>query len=234
MKQWSIIRALKDFRSLLFMDLCIACYSREPIPGKLFCLSCYAEIPYIKSQDSIPALLIGKDDLPPEVEAFNSLFTYNKADIIKKMIDNLKYRGRGDIGVKLGKQLGKLISETRDHEKRTLIPVPLHPKRLRERGYNQALKISQGITEELDSSINESILLRIKYNESQTKKSAQERKGVKEQKFALSKSYKLDPDRHAIIVDDIITTGSTISACYNLLKEAGYKRISVATLAITI
>lgn len=229
----SINRALKDLRSLLFMDLCIGCYNREPVSGKLFCLSCLVDIPYIKTQESIPSLLIGKADLPTEIDTFYSLLTYGKSGLIKTVIDSLKYRSRPDIGVKLG---GQLAETMRPHlpPDPILIPVPLHPKRQHERGYNQAHKIAEGISTLLDISINDTILKRIQYNESQTKKSAQERKGVKDQKFSLQKNINVNTSHHAIIVDDIITTGSTISACYHLLKEVGFKNISVATLAITI
>ncbi len=228
-----ISRALKDLRSLLFMDLCIGCYNNDPISGKLFCLSCYVDVAYINSQESIPALLIGKNDLPPGLNAFYSLMTYNKSGLLKTVIDSLKYRSRPDIGVKLGRQLADRIKDVVPTDS-VLIPVPLHPKRQHERGYNQAYKIAKGMSEQLDVSIDDMILKRVKYNESQTKKSAEERKGVKDQKFALKKNYSIDADQHAILVDDIITTGSTISACYNLLNEAGYQNISVATLAITI
>ena len=229
----SINRALRDLRALLFMDLCIGCYKREPISGKLFCLSCYVDVPYIKTQESIPALLIGKADLPTGIEAFYSLMTYSKSGLLKTVIDALKYRSRPDIGIKLGRQLADRIKDSVPTNS-VLIPVPLHPKRQHERGYNQAHKIAQGLSEHIGVAIDDTILKRIKYNESQTKKSAQERKGVKDQKFALSKNFIIDTNQHAIIVDDIITTGSTISACYYLLNEAGYEKISVATLAITI
>ena len=222
-----------DLRSLLFMNLCIGCYDTEPIEGKLFCLSCYVDIPYIKSQESIPALLIGKADLPTEIQSFYSLMTYSKSGLIKKVIDSLKYKSRPDIGIKLGAQLGETIRNMIPQDA-VLIPVPLHPKRQHKRGYNQAHKIAEGLSSQLEIPINDTVLKRIKYNESQTKKSAQERKGVKDQKFALRKNLNVITHSHAIIVDDIITTGSTISACYHLLKEAGYQRISVATLAITI
>jgi len=159
--------------------------------------------------------------------------TYNKSGLLKTVIDSLKYRSRPDIGVKLGRQLADRIKDVVPTDS-VLIPVPLHPKRQHERGYNQAYKIAKGMSEQLDVSIDDMILKRVKYNESQTKKSAEERKGVKDQKFALKKNYSIDADQHAILVDDIITTGSTISACYNLLNEAGYQNISVATLAITI
>lgn len=229
----SISRALSDLRSLLFMDLCIGCYKNEPISGKLFCLSCFVDVPYIKTQESIPGLLIGKDDLPTEIESFYSLMTYSKSGLLKTVIDALKYRSRPDIGIKLGKQLADRIKDFVPTDS-VLIPVPLHPKRQHERGYNQAYKIAQGMSEHLSIAINDKILKRIKYNESQTKKSARERQGVKDQKFALSKNFSIDANQHAVIVDDIITTGSTISACYHLLNEAGYEKISVATLAITI
>jgi len=207
----------RDFFSLVFMDLCICCYEIEPLENQAFCLSCLAEIPYINKQSSVPSLLIGKKAVPKDIVKFYGLLKYTKSGKVKELLHQLKYCNRPMIGTKLGKQLAKRISLIADKESYVLIPVPLHPQRQKKRGYNQALKIAEGIQQELDIPINTKVLKRIQNNESQTKKGVEERE-----------------DKHAIIIDDIITTGSTIAACYQLLKDAGYSKISITTLAITI
>lgn len=230
----SIKSVAQDFCSLIFMDLCICCYEIEPVQNQAFCLACLSQIPYIDKQSSVSSLLIGKKAVPHEVIDFYSLLTYTKSGNVKELLHQLKYCNRPMIGTKLGQQLAKRIAETGDIENYVQIPVPLHPQRKKKRGYNQAAKIAEGIKKELQIPINHQVLQRIQNNESQTKKGADEREEIQDQRFALRKNITIDPEKHALIIDDIITTGSTIAACYYLLKQAGYQKISVATLAITI
>ena len=230
----SIKSVAQDFCSLIFMDLCICCYEMEPVQNQAFCLACLSQIPYIDKQSSISSLLIGKKVVPYEVIKFYSLLTYPKSGKVKELLHQMKYCNRPMIATKLGQQLAKRISETGDMQNYIQIPVPLHPQRRKKRGYNQAVKIAEGIKKELDISINYQVLQRIQNNESQTMKGADEREEVQDQRFALMNNISIDPEKHALIIDDIVTTGSTIAACYHLLKQAGYQKISVATLAITI
>ena len=223
-----------DLLSLLYMDLCISCYEIEPISTSPFCLSCIADIPYIDQQSSIASLLIGKPSIPKEIANIYSLLTYAKSGKVKQLMHQLKYGGRAMIGVKLGEQLGRHFKMNEGTSHYQLIPVPLHPKRFRKRGYNQSNKIAEGIKNITKIEINPHVLKRIQNNESQTQMAVQERGEIHEKRFALNEQAKSDTSKHIILVDDIITTGSTIAACYNLLKKKGYHKISVATLAITI
>ncbi len=222
-----------DIVSLVFMDLCIGCYKADPVGNQDFCLPCLSLLPYVQNQEDVNAAVIGKGALPQEIKHIHSLLYYTKSGIMKDILYNLKYGNRPAIGVKLGEQLGtKLVAS--QHKDSILVPVPLHPKRLKKRGYNQALKIAQGIHKTTQIPIAEGILKRVQNNKSQTKMGVIERQGDVNLRFALDNKRPRQKAPKAIIVDDVITTGSTIHACYHWLTLAGYQEIYVATLAITI
>ncbi len=158
-----------------------------------------------------------------------SVFAYNSS--IKLLIHELKYNNRPEIGYILGKEMGKRLKEYLITENAVLIPVPLHKKRLRKRGYNQSEKICEGLSEVTGIKVNKDLLFRRINNISQTKLNAHNRaenvKGI----FSFS-GYELDKETHIILVDDLITTGATSKEASSVLKNNGFGNffaMSVAT-----
>ncbi len=111
-----------------------------------------------------------------------------------------------------------------------IIPVPLHPKRLRERGYNQAEVIAKGLAESMGVPVITDVLLRNVYTQTQTKKTRIERLKNMLGVFAVSNSEKVS-NGHILLVDDVITTGATLETCAQTLLEATDVKVSIATLA---
>ena len=112
--------------------------------------------------------------------------------------------------------------------------VPLHPKRLHKRGFNQSMKIAEGMQKILDLPIDEKLLSRKIYNESQTKRSKEERKEILNKTFAINPQMLLCCYQEVILVDDVITTGSTLSACHEQIRKTQIENVSIATLTITV
>lgn len=141
-----------------------------------------------------------------------------------------KYKGQTGIGLKLGQMLGRALEHSNFPPTDLVIPVPLHPKKKRERGYNQSEWIARGISETLNKPLCDQILFRSGNNPSQTKQTRQERWDNIHNAFGLKNPGQLE-GQHILLVDDIITTGATLEACaYALINVPGI-RISIATLA---
>jgi ComF family protein len=223
-----------DFISLLFPRLCYACGNHLLRNENLICTECYVVIPrtnYHCVEDNPVAQLFWGRCLIEKAAAFSY---YNKGNRIRNLIHNLKYKGIREIGYELGKIYGvslKASGFTNDID--LIIPVPLHPVRKRIRGFNQSESISIGIADAACLPVDIKSLVRTMVSATQTKRSRYERWTNVEGIFKV-----IDPQtilgKHVLLVDDVITTGSTIESCTNeLLKFEGVK-VSVVALAFAV
>lgn len=199
---------------------------------EFICDSCFDKIPLAPPPDVIFNSIINNfsaDDL--SVIRFYSLFSIKEDDRFMNLIYGLKYLGFTRVGYELGKELGKIIKMYSDTDYNALIPVPIHHARIRERGFNQAEIICKGISDSLGLPINNNIVKRYKYTTSQTKLSKEERKhNVKDIFKPYKKNMKLKGGTF-LLVDDVLTTGSTINSVAKALLEMGARRVDAATLA---
>jgi len=165
------------------------------------------------------------------VERAAAFSVYNRGSRIRKLIHALKYKGRKDIGIEIGKLYGLRLSES-DFMTGIdlLIPVPLHPSRLRKRGYNQSEFIAEGLSEKTGVPVNSGLLVRSSGSSSQTKRGRYERWKNVEGLFEVTDAEKIS-GLHLLLVDDVITTGSTMEACVNALHDAAEVKVSVIALA---
>jgi len=171
------------------------------------------------------------EDLPlnrNESKSFLSVFDYGRN--IRLLIHELKYNGRPEIGIILGREAGKRLKGFLDPDVSVIVPVPLHKKRLAKRGYNQAEMIGRGISMYLNIPIRTDILKRLRNNVSQTTLNAQKRSSnVKGIFFAEISEY--DEDKLILTVDDVITTGATTKEACAALKESGCKNVFPVSIA---
>jgi ComF family protein len=159
---------------------------------------------------------------------------YNRDSRIRHLIHNLKYKGIKDIGIELGKIYGLVLYNsgfTRDID--IILPVPLHPARERIRGFNQSYLISQGISSVAGIPVDSLSLIRVSRTSTQTKRSRYDRWKNVEGTFMLKDSSSLK-GKHILLVDDVITTGSTIESCATELLRPEGVRVSVAALAVSL
>jgi ComF family protein len=197
-----------------------------------FCFSCRIHLPLIKSEEDLRTSLKGKIGL--EQREVYSLLYFSKDSKTQEILHQIKYYNKSSLAIDMGKRLANKYKEDIRSDD-ILIPVPLHPRRLHERGYNQALKIAEGVREISGATIDNQLIKRVLYHKSQTIKSKVEREEVKEKTYQLNrKILSSELTRRMILVDDVITTGSTIHGCIRILHETGLKNISVATVAIAI
>ena len=223
-----------DFFSLLFPRLCYACGNQLMRNESLICTECFVVIPrtnYHFIEDNPVAQLFWGRCLIEKAAAFSY---YNKGSRIRKLIHNLKYNGIREIGYDLGRLYGlSLKTSGFINDIDIIIPVPLHPMKERIRGFNQSETISMGIADVTRLPVDIKSLARILVSATQTKRSRYERWTNVEGIFQVIDSKSI-MGKHILLVDDVITTGSTIESCTNeLLKIEGVK-VSVVALAFAV
>jgi ComF family protein len=222
---------LRHFFGLLYPKLCEACGCTLNEQERICCLSCLYHLPrtgYWKEPGNpLEKLFWGR--VP--IEHACALFFFGKGSRYRKLMHKLKYKGKREIGVELGRLLGKELKNAPLYQTiEMIIPVPLHPKKLRLRGYNQSEQIAKGIAQITGWEVNTSALIRTRFTETQTRKSRQERWDNVADAFALQDAAALT-NRRVLLVDDVLTTGATLEACILQLQKAADCKVSVATLA---
>ena len=164
--------------------------------------------------------------------AATALLHFTKGGSGQKLIHSLKYHGNKKLGYELGRMAATIYRETGLFDTvDLLLPVPLHPKRMRQRGYNQSEWIARGIRSVTGIAVDTSSLSRIKKTESQTRKQIFERSENVEDIFRVENTDTLK-NKHILLVDDVITTGSTMNACAEAMKAISGIRISILGIAV--
>jgi ComF family protein len=159
---------------------------------------------------------------------------YNKGSRIRNLIHNLKYKGVTEVGFELGRIYGlSLRSSGFMDDVDLIIPVPLHPSKKRSRGFNQCDIISSGLSDVSGVPVDTDSLVRVTVSDTQTKRSRYERWTNVEGIFMVADSENLR-GQHILLVDDVITTGSTIESCTNELLKVEGVRVSVVALAFAV
>ena len=203
---------INSLSSLFFPPSCLIC--GEYLDNELFvCKKCLSN------------LQLHKNSSPDYI----SVFQYN--DRIKKLIFELKYNSRPEIGDILGKEAAKHLKDLFQNINSVFLPVPLHKKRFKKRGYNQSLHIAKGFSQYLNIPVTEELIQRRKNNKSQTKVDNSNRQKNVSGIFQFTESS-LNKDIFIIVVDDLITTGATTKELYKVLEQNGYKNhfgLSIAT-----
>lgn len=221
-----------DFISLFLPRLCLACRSQLVRGEEVLCTDCLlamARTDFHTRRDNMLEQAFWGRCMVERAAAFS---VYNRGSRIRKLIHLLKYSGRQDIGRLLGRLYGSYLASGGFMEGiEILIPVPLDPARERRRGYNQSRCIAEGIASYSSLPVRSDILVRTGKSGSQTSRGRYERWENVEGLFTVRRPGEIQ-GRHLMVVDDVITTGSTIEACVNALHDAGDVKVSVVALAV--
>jgi len=223
-----------DFVSLLLPRVCYGCGNHLMRNETLICTECYILIPrtsyHLKPDNPVSRLFWGRC-LINKAAAFSF---YTRDSRIKKLIHQLKYKGIKEIGPELGRIYGNSLRSSGFMDDIDLIvPVPLHPSKKRQRGFNQSDLISAGIAEATGIPMDPGLLVRKTGTKTQTRKSRYDRWTNVQDIFRITDESRLK-HRHILLVDDVITTGSTIEACANEMLKVENVKVSVAALAFSV
>lgn len=222
---------LHSILNLFYPRVCAACGESLLKDEETVCLKCRYLLPKtgyeLNPDNPLAQTFYGR----VKFHAVTACFFFAKSGKVQHLIHELKYKGNKEAGVFLGQQLGETIKDASlfqgiDY----LIPVPLHPKREKQRGYNQSLMIAKGINEVTGIPIGDKYLIRAVNTATQTKKSAEERyKNVKDI-FEVRFPEELE-GKHVLLIDDVLTTGATLESCAHQLENISGIVVSAATAA---
>lgn len=222
---------ISDIFSLLLPRTCAAC--RKPLKDweECLCLVCMGQLP-LTHFDRVPdnplaEMFWGRIKLSQAV----AWFYFRKGSVYQESLHKLKYNDRPDIGFLLGRQFGYELYQSKEFIRPDiLLPVPLNPKKLRKRGYNQSEAIARGLSAGLGIPMINNLLTRPVNTETQTRKSRYDRYLNVSGKFKITNASILE-NRHILLIDDVITTGATLEACAEMLLPIPGVVVSVAALA---
>lgn len=225
--------SLTDFVHLFFPHVCTGCGSDILGNHHQLCLRCLSELPvtnfFSQPGNSVEKRFYGR--MP--VRNAGSGYFFTKDSLLERLIYELKYKGNKDMGFYLGRLLGKFLADNnRFEEVEVLIPMPLNPRREKKRGYNQATILCNGIASVWKKPVIEKAAERKVYTETQTRKGRIARWENMEGVFAVADASAIQ-NKHILLVDDVITTGSTLEACGTELLKVSGTTLSIAALAST-
>lgn len=223
---------LKSIINLFFPPVCAGCHSFLISNEKVICTLCRHNIPqtnhHLNPENEAYKKFYGR--IP--VEYTSALMYFHKKGIVQELIHNLKYKGQEEIGTILGEwyaddlknsEIIQLVDE--------IIPVPLHKRKLRERGYNQVTNFGLTLSKRLNIDYNPNLLVRNVYSKTQSKKNLLNRSEGIEAIFDVVFTEK-DHNKHFLLIDDVLTTGSTLEACSHALLKIPGTKISVVCMAM--
>lgn len=223
---------LNSFINLFFPKVCAGCHSLLMTNEIVLCTNCRHEMPltqyYLDSNNEAVKKFYGKI----EIEHASAFLYFNKKGMVQELIHNLKYKGNEEIGTVLGNWY---VEDLKNIQLKTpfsaVIPVPLHQKKFRERGYNQVTTFGNALAKGLNIGYDDSILFRKKYSKTQSKKNLLGRSEGIENVFDVNYSEE-NRNKHFLLVDDVLTTGATLEACSRALLKIPGVKISIVCMAM--
>lgn len=226
-----VSRFIVDFFGLFFPELCVACNTHLLNQEKLLCTKCQYNIPrtnfHTNPENPVAQLFWGR----AKIEHASAYFYFNKGTIYQEMMHHFKYHGKKEIGFVLGKDFGLQLKDSTFNEIDIIVPVPLHPKKLKKRGYNQSDLIATGLGFSLEKAVDTQNLYRTVATSTQTRKSRFARWQNVENIFSIKDPAEFE-NKHILLVDDVVTTGSTFEACANAILEIKGTKVSIVALAV--
>jgi len=224
---------LKDILNLFFPEICLVCKNMLSTNENIICLECRHDLPETnftnQSNNAVEKMFTGR--IP--IKHATSLFFFYKKGKIQEVIHQLKYRNHQEIGTLFGDWLAEEIkTSNRFNQIDCIVPVPIHSKKLKKRGYNQLTKFGLSLSKVLDVPFLDQELTKKDTTETQTHKGRIDRWENVKILFELQNTSTFK-DKHILLIDDVITTGATLEACSNQILQCKNTKISIAVIAYT-
>lgn len=225
---------ISAFQQLFFPHICCGCGADYIKANQFICASCMHVLPatHFMDKNGNPIDKIFEGRIP--VTAAGAGFYFYKSGLVQHLIAQLKYHQNKEAGKFLGRCLGRFLKDSnRFNGVDLLMPLPLHPKKEFQRGYNQAALICEGIKEVWPKPVCTKAVSRLIYTQTQTQGNRISRWKNMENAF-----WVVDPhfikNKHILLIDDVITTGASLEACGNTILSVPGTKLSIATVAFTV
>lgn len=225
---------LKDLRDLFAPNRCLHCKAIIPQNISFLCIDCHHQLEFTGfigyANNPLEKLFLGKTEV---IEA-GSLYFYQKNSPIQTLLKALKYQGLETFGAYAAKAIcNELKTTTRFKNIDIVIPIPLHPKKEKSRGYNQVDEFAKIIAKNLHADYIKDGLIKTENNKSQTKQNKEERHKSVQNSFKVNTNY-LFNQKNILLIDDVLTTGATLISCTKALKKLNNVNISIITIACVV
>ncbi len=223
---------LNAINNLLLPRVCFGCNARLNGGEQHLCTVCRHQLPLtdynFNDENRVDRIFYGRIN----IKKANSFLFFTNQGIVKNLIHNLKYRNQEQIGAFLGDWFGQQISENNHLEKVDfVIPVPLHNKKLKKRGYNQTALFAKRLALHLNSTYLDNVLIKTANTKTQTKRSRLARWYDNRSLYEVT-DEKILKNKRILLVDDVITTGATMEICARPLKKIEGTVVYIATMAV--
>jgi len=228
------MKMIDDVFNIFFPETCLICSKEVEIKGHLICFYCLSELPLthfsFMAKNRLEKSFRGR--IP--INSATSLLYFHKKGPVQKLMHQLKYHNKQKIGTFFGDWLGEeILKNERFEAVDFILPVPLHPAKQKNRGYNQVTTFAEGLSGKIKAQMMPDLLVKISKSLSQTHKNRIERNENKRNEFKLRDQLILQ-NKHILLVDDIITSGSTLEGCWEPLSKVNGIKISLASMAFTV
>ncbi len=197
----------------------------------LVCTFCCVQLPktkfHLHAENPIKKMFWGRAN----VHSAAAFYFFEKGGKVQNLMHQLKYRGKKELGTLVGNWYGAELKNSESFNSVNLVvPVPLHPNKLKKRGYNQSESFAEGIAKAMEVEIDSTNFIRNVETETQTKKARYKRWENVETVFEVKDSTAFE-NKHILLVDDVVTTGATLEACAQKLLMIDGTKVSIATMA---
>lgn len=221
----------QDFISLIYPRSCICCDKLLFKSEEFICNQCFINLPQSKfeseNESELDKLFYGR--VP--IQKAGAFLLFEKSGKVQRILHAIKYNGNKQLAYRVGQWYGDKLKEYPAFAKaQGIIPVPLHSKKKKQRGFNQSEEFANGISNALGIPVIKDCLVRTEYTSTQTKKSKAARWENVKDKFELLHP-ELVSNKTLVLVDDVITTGATLDACYQALSKAENIKLNALSLA---
>lgn len=228
----SVREYFQDFIALFFPELCAACGINLIKNESSLCTTCIFQLPrthfQLGAENPLAHELWGRF---PFIHA-GAFVYFRKGNNVQHIIHQLKYNGRHDSGFRMGELYGLDLKHAQQGwDVDLIIPVPIHPNKKDQRGYNQSECIALGLSSVLRIPVSTNHLIKRTHTSSQTKKSRLERQQNLKESFIVQNGAELK-GKHLLLIDDVLTTGATLEACAKALTKLDQVHISIASIAL--
>ncbi len=223
-----------DIFNLVYPNICQACGDELVGNENMICITCWQTMPrtnfHLQQTNPVKEKLLERVPISNAI----SMYYFNKDTRIQNCLHAIKYGEKKEIGIELGKRYGnELTSSEWMNEIDVLIPIPLSKQKLKSRGYNQSEVIALGLNSELNIPLDIQSIIRRKNTQSQTTMTIAERLENVKDAFEIKNPSHIE-GKHVLLIDDVFTTGATLSSCANEIFKVPNTKVSILTLAYAI
>ena len=224
---------LEDLISLVYPKVCMACSKTLVTNEECICTHCRYHLPrtnyHLEHDNPVAKLFWGRVD----IRSAAAFYLFTKGGHIQQLVHRLKYEGQKKVGIEVGRMYGSELKRSEMFSSaEVIVPVPLHPAKLRDRGYNQCDLFADGLAQSLSVPADTGNLHRAVATGSQTRRSRFDRWKNVEYVFKMHNPQHLQ-GKHILLVDDVVTTGATLEACAQELLSIPGTSVSIAAIAFT-